>query len=190
VYVYSEYLDEFMEWRGSAKNLLYNRKIVKEFIEKYVPKEKVIKIHYGLKRELNGIFVLDIWVELKNGVTSFIAVDSPIPLNFRQWQIIASVLNRIYFKNKIYIINVKGSSEEREIMNKIMEETTIYGEEVFFIKKEYKKENLTIIHRTRCKPWNILLVFKENKKYKVFVVPRIVVEELINSFNVKGIWFN
>ncbi len=177
--MYSEYLDEFLIWKGSAKELLLNKKLTLKLAEKYVPKEKIVNIHYGLKRELNGIFILDIWVELKNGYTSFIAVDSPVPLDFRQWEIIANILNKMYVRNKICVLNVGSEEEKEEVLEKLTSFSRIYGENIKFISIEKSLEKAKVLCNELCKPWNVILAVKVHGNYEIYVVSRIIVDETV-----------
>ena len=46
--MYSEYLDEFMVWKGSARKLLFNKAVALRLIEKYIPKEKIYSVRLSL----------------------------------------------------------------------------------------------------------------------------------------------
>lgn len=184
--MYSEYLDEFMIWEGSARTLLFNKAVALRLIERYVPREKIVNIHYGVKRELNGVFILDIWVELINGYTSFIAVDSPLPLNFKQWEIIANTLNKMYVRNRICILNVKNEIEKQDILDKLMSLSRVYGEKTEFLSTVNNLEKIKTMCNEVCKPWNVILALKTNNLYETYLAPRIVVDEAICS--PKGFW--
>mgnify|MGYP000067652071 CR=1 FL=1 len=184
--MYSEYLDEFIVWKGSARELLHNKRLVLKFVEKYVPKEKIVNIHYGLKREFSGVFILDIWVELTNGYTSFIAVDSPIPLSFKQWEIIANTLNKMYMRNRICVLNVNDIHEKQVIIDKLLALSKIYDEMVKFVSSMSNLEKVKSICYSFCKPWNVILALKRGITYEVYLAPRIVVDEAICSS--RGYW--
>ena len=184
--MYSEYLDEFTVWKGCARELLHNKRLTLKFVEKYVPKEKIVDIHYGLKREFSGIFILDIWVELTNGYTSFIVVDLPITLSFKQWEIIANTLNKIYMRNRICVLNINDAYEKQIIVNKLLALSKVYDESVRFISPMSDLKNAETIYYSLCKPWNVILALKTDITYEVYLAPRIVVDEAICSS--RGYW--
>jgi len=175
-----------MVWKGSARKLLFNKAVALRLIEKYIPKEKIVNIHYSAKKELNGVFILDIWIELVNGYTSFIAVDSPVPLNFKQWEIIANTLNKMYMKNRICILSVNSETEKQTIIDKLMTLSGVYGEKTESLLTINNLEKIRTICDKLCRPWNVILALKINSFYETYLAPRIVVDEAICSS--RGYW--
>jgi len=86
IYIYSEYHDTFFAINGVLRNIIKSKEILRSIIEKYIPEEDIRSIEIVDKRVFNGIFVVEVLVRLKNGITYVILVDSPIPLNIEQWQ--------------------------------------------------------------------------------------------------------
>jgi len=86
IYIYSEYHDTFFAINGVLRNIIKSKEILRSIIEKYIPEEDIRSIEIVDKPVFNGIFVVEVLVRLKNGITYVILVDSPIPLNIEQWQ--------------------------------------------------------------------------------------------------------
>jgi len=95
MYIYSEYHDEFFELDGRARNVVKFKVILRSVVERYIPEEDIVDVNVVRELELNGIYVAEVLIELRAGVTFMFFVDSPIPLSVWQWQEILDRLNAI-----------------------------------------------------------------------------------------------
>lgn len=84
--IYSLYHDEIFTCKGSARKAARSKINLFQVVSKYIYPDDIVDIHVVQELELEGVFAVQLEIILKNGITSMILVDSPLPLSFEQWQ--------------------------------------------------------------------------------------------------------
>jgi len=186
MYVYSSYHDAFFERPGSVRDVIESKAALALVINRYIPLDDVRDIHYGAEAEVEGVYAIEVWIELENGETSLVLADSPIPLEPRQWQKIINELDREYKRIIGLILDTKNLKEPFEnIIDWTKAEAEKLGEKVTFI-AETTSDNLEYIAKlVRLKPWQITLIIQENSKLKLYVIPRKLSKNLIKKWSKK-----
>jgi len=178
MYIYSDYHDEFFEHEGFARNIINNPVLLREVIEKYIPVEKILKVHTGAEVEVEGVYAVEVWIILTDGITSLILADSPIPLTSKQWQIIINKLDELYRKMHGLLIEPKPHISFEDILNYISNYLNTLGVKLKFLarmSKPFLKKSLNLIG---LRPWETVLAISKNNIVEAYLVPRKVLKEV------------
>jgi len=186
MYVYSSYHDAFFEHPGSVRDVIESKAALALVINRYIPLEDVRDIHYGAEVEVEGVYAIEVWIELVNGETSLILADSPIPLEPKQWQTVINKLDEEYRSSKSLILSVKELKESLEdVIGWVKAEAERLGEKVAFITEVAANKLEWAIDHIKLKPWQIILIIQEGTKdkQKIYLIPRILTKRIIEKYS-------
>lgn len=178
MYIYSDYHDEFFEYRGFARDTVKDPALLRDVIEKYVPVEKILKVHMGAEVEVEGVYAAEVWIVLTDGITSLILADSPIPLTSKQWQIIINKLDELYRKVHGLLIEPKPHTSFENTLKYISDYLNSLGVKLKFLarmSKPFLKRSLNLIG---LRPWETVLAISRDNIVEAYLVPRKVLKEV------------
>ncbi len=171
MYIYSDYHDSFFEHSGSARSIVGSGRSLISMVGKYVSVEIVKGVHIGAEVSIEGVYAVEIWVEIDSGIMTMILVDSPIQLGPWQWQLIVEEIGREY--KRLHTLTIKlDESELSELLQKITVEARILNEDITYVGETIKEEVGKLLDELRPRPWQTILIIELENSMKVYIIPR------------------
>ena len=172
MYIYSDYHDEFFTLEGYARDVVGDPILLRKVVEKYMPVEKLVDIHVGVEIEIEGVYAVEIWVVLSDGITSLVLADSPIPLTPKQWQIIINKVDEQYRRVRGLLIEPKSNVSFKDLMEDLENYISTLGLKLKFLAKMSKAFLSRSLNLIGLRPWNIVLALSRDHIVETYLIPR------------------
>lgn len=186
MYIYSEYHDEFFTFEGHARDAVNDPMLLRKIVEKYMPVEKLVDVHIGVEVEIEGVYAVEIWVILSDGITSLILADSPIPLTPKQWQIVINKVDEQYRRVRGLLIEPKPNVSFKDLMEDLENCINTLGLKLKFLAKMSKAFLSRSLNLIGLRPWNIVLALSKDHIVETYLIPRRFLKDVEEWFKGKA----
>lgn len=186
MYIYSEYHDEFFTFEGHARDAVNDPMLLRKIVEKYMPVEKLVDMHIGVEVEIEGVYAVEVWVILSDGITSLILADSPIPLTPKQWQIVINKVDEQYRRVRGLLIEPKPNVSFKDLMEDLENCINTLGLKLKFLAKMSKAFLSRSLNLIGLRPWNIVLALSKDHIVETYLIPRRFLKDVEEWFKGKA----